>query len=240
LSSTHLNVRYSKMQKKARAPRRKPEQRTTEILAAARTVFEEYGYANSKVSEIAQRVGVAEGTIFTYFPSKRALIVELIIRWYRQLIEDTGKGLNGIFGTRARLNFIIWHHLKTLLKNDALCAVIIQESRQLQDDVAFTIRKLNREYTDLLQEELQQGIANGDILAGISPSLVRSLVFGGIEHIFWDCHGSNRKIDLDQTADDFAASLFLGIFSPSKSSNLELRLSTLISEIENKLDTKST
>lgn len=57
------------MRRRARRPR---AEREREILAAARAVFSEKGYADGSVAEIARRVGVVEGTVYTYFDTKRA------------------------------------------------------------------------------------------------------------------------------------------------------------------------
>jgi AcrR family transcriptional regulator len=51
--------------------------RREEILRAARIVLSERGYEATTVSEIVGRAGVAQGTFYLYFPSKKALILAL-------------------------------------------------------------------------------------------------------------------------------------------------------------------
>ena len=48
------------------APRLAREQRVDEILVAARDVFCEKGYEGTAVAEIAERLGIVEGTIYKY------------------------------------------------------------------------------------------------------------------------------------------------------------------------------
>lgn len=48
------------------------------ILDAAEDVFGEMGYYEASVSEITRRAGVAQGTFYIYFHSKRETFVELI------------------------------------------------------------------------------------------------------------------------------------------------------------------
>lgn len=55
------------------------------ILDAAEDVFGEMGYYEASVSEITRRAGVAQGTFYIYFHSKRETFVELI--------EDIGERL---------------------------------------------------------------------------------------------------------------------------------------------------
>ncbi len=47
------------------------------ILAAARTLFRSKGFDQSTTRDIASEVGVATGTMFNYFRSKEAIVVEL-------------------------------------------------------------------------------------------------------------------------------------------------------------------
>ncbi len=58
--------------------RRRPAQRPAEILAAAERVFNRCGYDRATTREIAAEAGVSEGTLYNYFPSKRAILLALI------------------------------------------------------------------------------------------------------------------------------------------------------------------
>jgi len=51
--------------------------RRAQLLKAARKVFRAKGYAGATVSEIVREAGVAQGTFYLYFPSKRDAAVSL-------------------------------------------------------------------------------------------------------------------------------------------------------------------
>lgn len=51
--------------------------RREQLLAAARAVFAEKGYERATVGDIVRAAGVAQGTFYLYFPSKRAVLVTL-------------------------------------------------------------------------------------------------------------------------------------------------------------------
>jgi AcrR family transcriptional regulator len=63
------------------------------ILDAAEEVFGEMGYYEASISEITRRAGVAQGTYYIYFHSKREIFAELV--------EDIGKRLRA--DTRAAI-----------------------------------------------------------------------------------------------------------------------------------------
>lgn len=64
------------------------------ILDAAEEVFGELGYHEASVSEITRRAGVAQGTFYIYFNSKRETFVELV--------EDIGERLRAATSTAIR------------------------------------------------------------------------------------------------------------------------------------------
>src|SRR6266487_4411940 len=48
------------------------------ILDAAEEVFGEYGYYEASISEITRRAGVAQGTFYIYFRTKREILAERV------------------------------------------------------------------------------------------------------------------------------------------------------------------
>lgn len=57
-----------------------PEERRAEIIAAARVLFEKQGANCTKVSDITNRVGVAQGLFYYYFDSKEAVAEAVLVQ----------------------------------------------------------------------------------------------------------------------------------------------------------------
>src|ERR1700734_2065828 len=55
------------------------------ILAAALDLFVEKGFHGTSVPSVAERAGVAAGTIYHYFASKEALVNTLYKRWKTEI-----------------------------------------------------------------------------------------------------------------------------------------------------------
>jgi AcrR family transcriptional regulator len=72
--------------------------RQEQILNAAMEVFARKGFAAATIPEIAKLAGVAAGTIYIYYPSKRELFVAVI----ENLIVTP---LSRIFGNEGQLDF---------------------------------------------------------------------------------------------------------------------------------------
>lgn len=57
----------------------KKNERQMRILKAAVDMFGEKGYASTSTNEIAKRAGVAEGTIFRYYKTKKDLLLAVVM-----------------------------------------------------------------------------------------------------------------------------------------------------------------
>jgi AcrR family transcriptional regulator len=76
---------------------RTEQDRKEQILAAARAVFGEKGYENTTVSNIVRRAGVAQGTFYLYFASKREAVIALGARPMEEMaIRMEAAGANGL------------------------------------------------------------------------------------------------------------------------------------------------
>lgn len=68
-----------------------PEARRQAILAAALAVFAAHGFEATRLDDVAQRAGVAKGTLYLYFRDKQALFEELIRNAVSPVMEQFGK-----------------------------------------------------------------------------------------------------------------------------------------------------
>lgn len=55
-----------------------PDERRSELIAAAQQLFYTKGYERTSVSDIVKAVGVAQGTFYYYFDSKQAILEALV------------------------------------------------------------------------------------------------------------------------------------------------------------------
>jgi AcrR family transcriptional regulator len=54
-------------------------------MEAGIAVFAEKGYQRTKVSDVARRAGVAQGTFYLYFDSKKSLFLSLLDEFFLRL-----------------------------------------------------------------------------------------------------------------------------------------------------------
>jgi AcrR family transcriptional regulator len=88
------NSQHTTKRRKKRVPVRPKGRITRErVVDAARTVFSELGYQDTRVADIAAEAGVAHGTFYTYFESKedvfKAVSTEVLDEIYAELKSPT-------------------------------------------------------------------------------------------------------------------------------------------------------
>jgi AcrR family transcriptional regulator len=73
---------------------RQKQERERRIVKAAAKLFARKGYAEVAMEDVAARAGLAVGTIYNYFPSKSALLLAIVRRETRSLLERGRKILD--------------------------------------------------------------------------------------------------------------------------------------------------
>ena len=201
------------------APRRaKSQQRVAELLAAARAVFSEHGFQRATTAQIAEKAGVSEATVFTYFAGKRELCIQVITDWYDEISGDLEAEVPRLPGVRAKLAYVIRQHLVTLLADGSgMCALVLGEARATAPELAEVITDCKRRYTAPLMEALAQARDEGHIRQDMPLRLMRDLVYGSMEHVLWDYMVNKTKPEIDVTADQLTEMLWCA-FAPVRRS----------------------
>lgn len=175
--------------------------RRAQILSAARVLFAASGYDQTSISDIASGVGVADGAIYKHFTSKREILYEVIREFYEPVIDMASDNVQGLSGVRVRLRYLIWLQVRAFTEQPDLCRLIIAEARPMEDYYESRIADLNRRYTTLLVDVVEEGQRSSEFRDDVDPAMVRDLVYGGIEHIAWGAATGRRTVDANAVAD---------------------------------------
>lgn len=177
--------------------------RASEIVAAARQAFLEHGFQGASVAQIAARVGVVEGLVYAYYPTKRHLLDEVLQTMYAPLLHDLAEGFARVQGLRSRLRFVIWRHLRVYVEEPNLSRLVLHEVRVAPEYPASVLHDLHVRYTQFVVRALRDAIAAGELAADTDVELVRSMVYGSIEHRMWALLFGRGSIDVEALADRF-------------------------------------
>ena len=147
------------------------------LLACAQDLIEDGGYGSASVAAIAQRAGVATGTLYRQFPSKAELFLEVFRdvcageeRAMRAAADEAGPG------AVDRLEAVLVTFARRALQNRSLAwALLAEPVDQLVDAERLAYRE---RYASLVAAELRAAIDAGEIPAQDVAITAAALVGG--------------------------------------------------------------
>src|SRR5271167_1335125 len=83
------------------------EFRCAGILGSARKVFARKGFAGATMDDIAAATGLAKGTLYLYFKSKRDVYLKTLQHGSAELLEQVKANMQLASGARAKLRALV-------------------------------------------------------------------------------------------------------------------------------------
>lgn len=157
--------------------------REEEILEAAVKIFSEKGFNAATTSEIAKEAGIAEGTIFRYFKTKKDILRKVMIK----LVEVLGerlitKRLNQIFEENKQkdekeiLKILLKDRLEEAMKYSDMLKVVITEMQYHEDLREAFIKNVVTKGVGILEQYFNSGIERG-VFRNINTTIaIRSML----------------------------------------------------------------
>jgi len=130
------------------------------LLAATRELIEGGGYAAASVAAIADRAGVAAGTLYLHFPSKAQLFLEVFHAVARRDIEAMYLAAEQAPSATERLDAVVGTYARRALERPRLAWALVHEPVDpLVDAERLAYR---REYRDGIAVLLREGMSIGE------------------------------------------------------------------------------
>lgn len=131
------------------------------ILAAAVQLFAQYGYHAATMRDIARISGIQAASIYHHYPSKQALLVEIMDTHMRNLNANLQRIVQESLPVEQRLHEAIANHIRLHTTYKAEFFIIDTEIRALEEGQRGTILALRDQYERLLQGLLEEGMEQG-------------------------------------------------------------------------------
>ena len=159
--------------------------RQMEILDAAATLFAEKGYDRTPVKEIAEHAGIAPGTIYIYFKSKRDLLLSIADRIIRQAWSETQAQL-ATLDKEAYVATVLHNISDFVHDNQAFLQALVPEiwtDDELQDQFFNQIlAPLFETSAGYLREQIAAGKARPCQVEVVVPAIAGSLIMLPLFH----------------------------------------------------------
>lgn len=173
------------------------------ILDAAIDIIAQKGFFHSRVAAIAERAGVADGTIYLYFKNKDELLMAAIDSAFHGFIGRAREELSKITDPREKLRKMAFLHLEALGNNRNMAIVFQTELRHSAKFLVQFSHNLLVEYFDLIRDVLREGQEVGVFRPELPVKIAVNCFFGAVDEMVtsWILFDRDRDYPLSSLAD---------------------------------------
>lgn len=173
------------------------------ILNAAINAFADKGFEATRTREIAERAGIAEGTIFRYFPSKNAILESMVPLLIRVLQPKIGKPIEDILNLNPDLPIdrilvaVLKDRLQMIRDNGRFIKSVLPSlihRAPLLEQLRVSLLPLIEGY---VVQVVERGKAHGELDESVDARLVMPQLFG-----FVLAYSITQNVDVEREARD--------------------------------------
>ena len=155
-------------------------EREDAIIDAAREAFLQGGLRGARMAEIAERAGVAEGTLYLYYKNKSDLMRAVVAHHWSDLTRGAHKAVTAAGDDPlAQLEALARFHLDLVITDWPLLELSFGLTYTEGDDPPSSYKK---DYVIVLDQVLRRGQDKGIFSSAIDNRVLRDMLFGTLEY----------------------------------------------------------
>ncbi|MEH6379827.1 helix-turn-helix domain-containing protein, partial [Streptomyces sp. KLMMK] len=171
------------------------------LFDAAVTLIAEQGFSSTTVDEIAERAGVAKGTVYYNFASKTDLFeellrhgMELLTGALRAAADETAERGGG---AAEALDAMIRAGLDFVARRPALAQLYVAELWRTNRAWRPTLTRVRQQAVEVIESVLREAAAEDDPAAGSDVALTASALFGMVlvTALDWQSFQPERSVE---------------------------------------------
>jgi len=135
------------------------ETRKKQIIVAAMRCFQRKGYVNTTVDDIAAEYGLSKGSIYWYYSSKKAVLIDIFRYWMEETLTGISAEIALLKSPRDKLVRMGEFFIKSLMKDLELYgSMMVFWGTAFEDEtMRQMIIDLYRKYDEIVTSLLYQG-----------------------------------------------------------------------------------
>ena len=171
------------------------------LYEAAVTLIAEQGFSATTVDEIAERAGVAKGTVYYNFASKNDLFEELLRHGVGLLTDSlrlATEETEARGGSRVdALDAMIRAGLDFVVRRPSFTQLYVAEVRRTNRTWQKTLMLVRQDAVAVVEKVLDEAAAAGELCADIDVPLTASALFGMVlvAALDWQAFQPERSLD---------------------------------------------
>jgi len=192
------------------------DKRRNQLLDAATRVFAQKGYWSASITDIIRCAGVARGTFYLYFRSKRAVFLAIADNFrkeQRPFTQQTGPGEGPLTpeNSRARIRAEFLEWLEFYRHNLDAANIVLRDASRIDPEAARKREALRQAFRSNLAKNVARLQEAGIYHRKVSPEMAAHFLVGMFDEIAATCLQRGRKRDLPQLADQYVEFAFHGL-----------------------------
>jgi AcrR family transcriptional regulator len=183
---------------------RRKEDRPQEITAAALAAFAEYGYAGTRVEEVAKRAGVSKGLLYLYFKTKEELFKAVVRSFVIPRIDAlTASVATSDLSAEEIIRGPLLAFMKSLPRSPVgvVVRLMISEGPKHPDLVTFYWDNVVSRGIDTLAAIVARGVANGEFRRTAISGMPHILILPAIFSLIFTIVFGDQSLDTDKLID---------------------------------------
>jgi len=134
----------------------------TEILSAARMLFEKQGLKKTTMDDIASRIGKCKGALYYYFASKDEIFEAVVHQEMTEFFKQVTLATNAVYGSREKLVAYCRTRLKKISELSNLNEVLKKDLIDFAGKMELIKKKYDTLQVALVKDIIIDGIQNGE------------------------------------------------------------------------------
>lgn len=156
------------------------DERREEILASAARLFAETGYHATTIDDVAERAGVAKGTVYWYFRSKKALFLAVLRSVSEIYRTELGRAAEGIGSPLGRLEAALRATFTLTATSPEVYDLYFQRVVDADEGFAGERERIHEHLREDLRALLEEAVRAGEVRDDDLETLAR-MVMGAAE-----------------------------------------------------------
>jgi TetR/AcrR family fatty acid metabolism transcriptional regulator len=183
------------------------------ITDAAVEVFAQKGFHQARVSDIARRAGVADGTIYLYFKNKEDLLLSIFEEKMDELLAGLGRALEGVDDPEERIRRFVAFHFEQVRTNRPVAEVLQIELRLSNKFLKEYRPEKLWAYLGVFGQIVRDGQARGRFRPEVDSFIAMWSFFGALDELAmqWVLSRNPDRFSLEVAAGQVADTFIRGL-----------------------------
>lgn len=206
-------VRVTKVDGRVSRAQKQRESRRVAVLAVARRIFSQKGYHSTSVDDLIEAAGIARGTFYLYFESKRAIFDELLDQLFTTLQATVHRidVSEGALPPVEQMDATVDRVFTTLEENREVARLLLREAVGIDADFDRKLGDFYGRIEALIERAVTLGIEMG-LVRRCDAQVVSRCTLGAAKEAVYYAFVEERDVNVKHLGRELIAFTLKGLF----------------------------